>query len=184
MDYTKLSKTLSHALRHEPKKYNIVLDNEGWADISMLLNSLKLQNKWKDLCVSDIVKVADTGYKKRFEIQALKIRALYGHSSKNSVDKVASEPPEFLMHGTARDNIDSIKKIGLIPKGRQYVHLTEDFKIAKKVALRYDENPVLIRIYSKQAYIDGVKFYFGHEDIWLSDPIALKYIEFIDNGFE
>ncbi len=36
-DLVKLSHILSYALRHNPLKYNLVLDKEGWTSISELL---------------------------------------------------------------------------------------------------------------------------------------------------
>ena len=50
-DLAKLSHILSYALRHNPLKYNLVLDKEGWTSISELLFALSLNhyhhsNKW------------------------------------------------------------------------------------------------------------------------------------------
>ena len=40
MDYMKLSKELSYALRHAPWEYELELDEQGWVDISQLLVAL------------------------------------------------------------------------------------------------------------------------------------------------
>ena len=39
MDYIKLSKEISYALRHKPEEYNLSLDEEGYVFINDLLNS-------------------------------------------------------------------------------------------------------------------------------------------------
>ena len=71
--------------------------------------------------------------KKRFELSedGLRIRAVQGHSTKsvyiNYVEKV---PPEFHYHGTAMRFLDSIRKDGLLPGSRQYVHLSQDEQTA------------------------------------------------------
>ncbi|NPV30718.1 MAG: RNA 2'-phosphotransferase, partial [Firmicutes bacterium] len=36
MDYKKLSKQISYALRHAPWKYGLELDGEGWANLRQL----------------------------------------------------------------------------------------------------------------------------------------------------
>ncbi len=68
---------------------------------------------------------------------------------------------------------------GLISKDRQYVHLSEDINTAIIVGKRRDETPIVLKIDSKQAWIDGFKFFFGNENIWLSDDIPAKYISVI-----
>lgn len=37
MDYLRLSKEVSYALRHAPWKYELELDEEGWVNIDQLL---------------------------------------------------------------------------------------------------------------------------------------------------
>lgn len=41
MDYLKLSKEVSYALRHAPWEYELEIDEEGWVDINQLICSLK-----------------------------------------------------------------------------------------------------------------------------------------------
>jgi putative RNA 2'-phosphotransferase len=89
-DLAKLSRILSYALRHNPLKYNLVLDKEGWISISELLTALSLHhhdhhhhsNRW--LChieKQNLEEMIARSDKVRFEIKDDKIRALYGHSS-------------------------------------------------------------------------------------------------------
>lgn len=40
-----LSKTVSHALRHEPWLYELELDDEGWVAVSQLLESLRSESQ-------------------------------------------------------------------------------------------------------------------------------------------
>ena len=41
LDYRRLSKTVAHALRHEPHVYELELDEEGWTDVATLLGALR-----------------------------------------------------------------------------------------------------------------------------------------------
>ena len=177
MKYEELSKEVSYALRHAPWEYELEMDEEGWVSIEQLLNALNTEGKFGNITRNDLVVMIDKSEKKRHEIDAEKIRALYGHSIPMHIVKEEKTPPDKLYHGTARRFIESIKKNGLLPMGRQYVHLSADIDTAKKVGLRRDKSPCILEIDSKRAYNDGVVFYHGNEKVWLADKIPTCYIK-------
>ena len=76
--------------------------------------------------------------------------------------------------------VDSILEKGLITKERQYVHLSTTPETATKVALRRDKKAIILKIDAQKAWDSGIKFYLGNEDIWLSEPIASKFISFLE----
>ena len=176
-DYFKLSKEISYALRHAPREYGLELDDEGWVSIEQLVDALNNVPKWKELMHEDIREMICKSSKKRHEICGNKIRALYGHSISKKIMKTVSAPPQFLYHGTTHKSIKNILKVGLMPQKRQYVHLSSDIETAIDVGKRRDENPVILIVESKKAYEEGVQFYLGDENTWLSQPIPNKYIE-------
>ncbi|MFN6207411.1 MAG: RNA 2'-phosphotransferase, partial [Planctomycetota bacterium] len=70
IDSVQLSKTISHALRHEPWLYELELDGEGWVPVAHLLESLRCENKyWETLTQSDIEEMIRTSSKRRHEIR-------------------------------------------------------------------------------------------------------------------
>ena len=176
MKYEELSKEVSYALRHAPWEYELEMDEEGWVSIEQLLNALNTEGKFGNITRNDLAVMIDKSEKKRHEIKAGKIRALYGHSIPMHIVKDKKIPPDKLYHGTARRFIESIKKNGLLPMSRQYVHLSADIDTAKKVGLRRDKSPCILEIDSKRAYEDGVVFYHGNEKVWLADKISPCYI--------
>lgn len=177
MDYTRLSKEMSYALRHVPWEFELELDENGWINIEQLLYSFDEEKKWSGLNIKDIICVVENSDKKRFEIDGNKIRALYGHSIPQKIIKEPLQPPEILYHGTSRRFLSMIKEEGLIPKERQYVHLAVDTDMALQVGKRRDEQPVLLIINAMNAWNEGAKFYKGNEKVWLADFIDPKYIE-------
>ena len=60
---------------------------------------------------------------------------------------------------------------------RQYVHLALEITEAIKVGKRKSNHPVILKVYALKAFQDGIKFYQGNENIWLSEPIMPQYIE-------
>ena len=175
-DLTRLSKTISHALRHEPETYNLVLDKEGWVDVVQLLEALKNKG-WKNLQTEDIISLIEQSEKKRFQLVDGRIRAYYGHSTDEKIVKQPHIPPDILYHGTSAESVDSIMLHGLLPMRRQYVHLSEDTTTASIVAGRRKTHAtIILTILALQAHNDGIPFYREENGIWLSEAISPGYI--------
>lgn len=179
-EYSKLSKEISYALRHAPWEYELELDDLGFTPIEPLLQSLREIDGWQAIEQEDIEKMIFNSPKKRHEIIEGKIRAFYGHSIPGTIKKEEAEPPIYLYHGTSPEFIDDIRKNGLLPKERQYVHLSEDINTAHLVGTRKNSSPIILKIDTKKAGNQGSKFYFGNELVWLSDSIPSTCILFMD----
>lgn len=174
IDFIQLSKTVSHALRHEPQSYNIKLDSEGWVSIFELVQALKC--KGFNIEQEDIIQMIKESEKKRHQILNGKIRAYYGHSTNKKIVKQPQSPPDTLYHGTIANNIGNIMLHGLLPMKRQYVHLSKDEETAKRVAIRRKGEIIILKIKAHEAYKNGIPFYKEENNIWLSEPIPSKYI--------
>jgi putative RNA 2'-phosphotransferase len=174
-----LSKTISHALRHEPWLYELELDDEGWVSVEQLLESLRLEDKsWHSIAETDIAEMIRTSSKRRHEIRNGRIRAIYGHSIPNKLKRIAATPPEILFHGTSPRVVGTIETEGLNPMSRQNVHLSIDEATALEVGKRKSKEPVLLRVRSLEASKNGVAFYEGNEKVWLADVVPSKFIDF------
>lgn len=180
MDYTLLSKTVSHALRHEPWVYELELDDEGWTEISTLLETLQqMRADWAELRRGDLCRMITASSKQRHEIRGNRIRALYGHSLPGKLQKIVSQPPDVLYHGTSPSAADVIIRYdGLKPMGRQYVHLSVDIDTAAQVGKRKANSPVILTVNAAAAFRDGIAFYKGNNKVWLSDQINKNYIKY------
>lgn len=176
MNYTALSKEISYALRHAPQEYGLSLDEQGWVAVEDLIAALKKRKEYSSLTSQDIANMIQASEKKRHEMTGGRIRALYGHSTEQKIEKTAVKPPDVLYHGTAHRFMQSILSQGLMPKERQYVHLSQDMQTAMDVGKRRDENPVVLVIDAAAAWKDGIRFYHGYEMVWLADSIPAQYI--------
>jgi hypothetical protein len=76
-----LSRTISHALRHDPAAYGLQLDAEGWAQLDDLIAALRrVKPGWGALDRDDLAQMMAIATKQRHEIVGDRIRAVYGHS--------------------------------------------------------------------------------------------------------
>ncbi|MDX2137559.1 MAG: RNA 2'-phosphotransferase, partial [Chloroflexota bacterium] len=156
---TRLSKFLAVLLRHEPQKFGLTLDSEGYADTDAVWAQI-VRRYGNQYTHADLLRVVegDSSGKKRYEIVGRKIRALYGHSSVE-VSYAPAVPPELLYHGTVQAAMDSIRQHGLMAQARQFVHLTTSEERARTVAGRHAGDTVLLTIRAGDAHRAGIVFY-------------------------
>lgn len=179
MDLNQVSKYMSLILRHKPEVAGIILDEHGWASSSELVKALN--KKYPGFGNTHLIFIVETDEKQRYSFNesGSKIRANQGHSIPVDLELEAKEPPKFLYHGTARKYEESIEKQGLIPKSRQYVHLSSDIETARTVGLRHakDESQLVIyRIPSLDMHLHGYEFFLSENGVWLTKEVPVKYL--------
>ena len=130
---TQISKFLSLVLRHQPEKIGIQLDQNGWADITELIE--KGHSYGIKFGRETLNHIVTTNSKKRFAFNGTleKIRASQGHSIEIEIGYTNQKPPEILYHGTGEKSLHSIFDTGLEKRSRQHVHLSGDIETAVKV---------------------------------------------------
>ncbi|MGG1619419.1 RNA 2'-phosphotransferase [Paenibacillus sp. NRS-1781] len=179
MNYKELSKEVSYILRHAPWEYELEIVEQGWVSVSELIESLSKQAIWHDICENDLKQMIDLSEKKRHEMSNGMIRAMYGHSLSKKIVKEPCKPPKYLFHGTSNALLNEIKKQGLLPMGRQYVHLSDDINTAMVVGKRKSTHPKILKVYADKAWNEGLTFYHGNDKVWLSNAIPSQYIDLI-----
>ncbi len=177
MDLEKLSKIISYALRHAPSEYALVLDKEGWTNLNYLVRSISSRHaEYQNISEDTVIKMNAASKKQRHEIVNGKIRALYGHSTKERIEKKTITPPPVLYHGTPQENLSKIKSEGIKKMSRQYVHLSNNIQEAEIVAKRRNKPYVVLIIDAQSAYEKGINFYEEKNKIWLSEDIPAEFI--------
>lgn len=162
------SKKMSHALRHEPEKYGIVLEDNGWTDLATFAEKLSLP-------VETIVEITKQDSKQRYAIEEGRIRAVQGHSTKVNLQFTSAVPPKHLWHGTNENAYPEIMKMGLLPMGRHHVHLSESVEQARIVGERRKGGLVLLQI-DALTLSEEVPLYKSPNGVWLADRVPAKYI--------
>ncbi len=170
VDVESRSRKLAYLLRHDSE---CSYESGGWRLVSDLTDNHAFTNEEIEVIVS-----ADA--KGRFELNGdrTKVRALYGHSLSVDLSLSIDIPPEFLYHGTATKYISSIKNNGLLPRSRQYVHLTENIEMAEKIGLRHGK-PVILKIFSHTMFSDDYIFHRLNNGVWLTPKVPQEYFEII-----
>lgn len=172
----RLSRALAHALRHAPQRYDLDVDEEGWASIDDLLNALKRERAWKNIKRTDLEDMIAKSSKMRYEIRDGRIRALYGQSLADTAAQKPERPPLILYHGTDPQNAEKIKVEGLSCMTRQHVHLAATPEEALEAGRRKARDPIILNIDAHRAYESGVSFYKGADQIWLAEMVPAEYI--------
>ena len=166
---------MSLILRHDPGRVGIELDQEGWVDVTVLIDAMNRAGKSVDLAL--IQEVVRSNDKQRFTFSddGSRIRANQGHSVSIDLKLEAQTPPEFLYHGTATKNLDSIRTEGLDKRARQHVHLSADKVTATKVGQRHGK-VVILTIRSGDMHRAGFEFFLSKNGVWLTDKVPVEYI--------
>ena len=178
VSYISLSKAMSKALRHRPERLGITLASDGSVELSVLVEALNRRGGWpRELDETDIMHVVEHGSKRRFAVEDGRIRARYGHSLPVTVAYEQARPPAVLYHGTSRDAAERIMVEGLLPMGRQKVHLSADVGTALQVGRRHGgRDVVILRVDAGRAVQEGVRFYRGNDDTWLADHVPAAFL--------
>jgi len=176
---TRLSKFISLILRHRARDFGLQMDSQGFVDYARLRSIVEERSPEKYTDEDwQIVLAGEIDGKKRFELVDGRIRALYGHSRVEAIIYPPVKPPEFLYHGTTPQALPSIRRNGLRPMKRQYVHLSANIERAQSVGGRRTENVIILKIKAREAQQDGLEFFNPEPEHFLARNIPPHWIEF------
>lgn len=178
MDLTKLSRYMSLILRHKPEVIGISLDEHGWANVDELIAGVAKNNSGFNMEILEEIVKADNKQRYSFNADKSLIRANQGHSIPVDVELEEKEPPEYLYHGTGEKYVTSINEMGLIPKSRLYVHLSQDTETATKVGKRHGKE-VIYQVASGKMHRDGYSFFLSVNDVWLTKQVPVQYLKLL-----
>jgi putative RNA 2'-phosphotransferase len=176
---TRVSRALSHMLRHRPERYGVRLDAQGWTGVDDALRGLARQGLDVDRAL--LKKVVARSDKQRFALSpdGTRIRANQGHSVPVDLGLEPTAPPPVLYHGTVDRVLDSIRERGLLPGSRRDVHLSVDVETAQAVGGRRGR-PVVLEVDAARMEEDGHEFRVSENGVWLVAHVPARYLRFPD----
>lgn len=168
---------MSLILRHSPETIGLQLDDHGWADVQELIG--KAARRGQRFSMEELLIVVAENDKQRFALNEdnTRIRANQGHSVNVSLELETVTPPEYLYHGTVGKFMQAIRQEGLLKMSRHHVHLSEQQDTATAVGARRGQ-PVILTVHSGRMFRDGIVFFRSANNVWLTDHVPVKYIEF------
>ncbi len=172
----KLIHTIAHALRHDPAKYGLEPDSEGWVSFDDLIIAIRYERRdWMNIERDGIMELLAAMESDRFEVVDDKIRAIYGHSIRLEKPPAATKPPEVLFHGTAEELIPEIMMTGIQRMGRRFAHLSSDIDWVRRFVANKPRWGVL-RVLAGRAHMLGVCFRQANRHVWLVDSINPAFL--------
>jgi putative RNA 2'-phosphotransferase len=173
------SKFLSLVLRHQPEVIGLVPDEQGWVEVSELLQKMRVKGVAIDF--ETLEQVVATNDKKRFAFNGDKsrIRASQGHSIQVDLGYRENEPPDVLYHGTDRENKEAIVKEGLKKGKRHHVHLSTDRETAIKVGQRHGP-PFVFEVMAKEMHDEGYVFFVSENGVWLIESVPARFLKVVE----
>lgn len=172
----RLSVFISLILRHKPDVIGITLDEHGWANVKELIDGINSSGRRINMeMLEEIVRTDNKGRYSFNESKEL-IRANQGHSINVNVELKEAKPPDTLYHGTATKSLENIKRQGIKPMSRLYVHLSKDLDTATNVGGRHGKC-VVLAVDTQRMFDDGLKFYLSENGVWLTKYIDWRYIK-------
>jgi putative RNA 2'-phosphotransferase len=164
-------KYLSLILRHEPDQAGITLDSGGWTDVGALLLAIKLS-------LPELEEIVEADEKGRFEFSddRTKLRASQGHSVEVDLGYEIGLPPQYLYHGTSRNNFAGIRDNGLMKMDRHDVHMFDNHQQALEVATKRRPNPAVLKIAAQEMATNGYQFKLSTNNVWLTEIVPPRYL--------
>ena len=202
----RLSKFVSGALRHFPDDAGLELGEQGWTPYDDLVAAVERKYDWADERRLAAVIATDpkgrferTSGKPGAESAGDRVRASYGHSvdvdlesevQSASDSRAGSEAireteptdsrapvPDELYHGTAPENLPSIREEGLRPMSRQRVHLSESLEAARRVGRRHAPEPEILRVDAASMLADGRRITKRGRETYTTDAVPPSYLD-------
>lgn len=162
-------------LRHQPESIGIKLDSNGWVIVDDLLN----QSEKHGFKISKeiLLYVINNNEKKRFAIthDFQRIRACQGHTISVDLGYISQPPPNILFHGTSRNSLEHIYKHGIKKGKRQFVHLSEDMRIAQNAGNKHGV-PVVLVVKAAEMHRRNYHFFLSENGVWLTEHVPNRFL--------
>jgi putative RNA 2'-phosphotransferase len=155
------------------------MDEEGFVYVDDLLDLIDERQRSLDWVEAEhIEELSRRGDgRRRFEVKGDQVRATYGHSFHRPIRYPAVEPPELLYIGVAKTKTGDLRRDGLRPDRRQYVHLSESREEAEEVGRHHADTVSVITVHARDAHEGGIQFHHPTEGIFLTPRVPAQFLD-------
>jgi putative RNA 2'-phosphotransferase len=175
----RITRSLAFMLRHQPEKFDLVLDKEGFGELDDVVRALG-ERLGEQVESADVVAAIEGGDRPRYELRGTKIRALYGHSIPVEPGE-PSQPPEFLYVGIDARDLQRAQQFGLRGGRRRFLHLALSAEDAREAGRRAAREYAILQVFAMDAWEEGVNFY-DRKTLYLCEQIPTQYLDVLERG--
>lgn len=172
----RLSRALSHALRHVSRQQDNGGQEQGWIAIDDLLEALRQEKAWRNVKRADLEEMVTKSGKLRFEIKDDQIRSLNSPNHGGPTIMHAAKPPRILYHEADAALAGRIRVQGLIPESHRYIHLSATNRVPVETGQPGGERAIILKIDAARASDSGVQFYEDNDHTWLAEAVPPEFI--------
>ncbi|SPF45392.1 Phosphotransferase KptA/Tpt1 [Syntrophobacter sp. SbD1] len=171
-----LTKTLDYVARRSPGEHGLFWDPDGTMPWKEFYWALQQDISLRFVRESTIRELTLLGMELPFALDGnlLRLRPEFGPP----VYPVASEVPERLYFGLKPKNLVHTHNIGLKSARRRFVTLCAERELALRIAVRTEEDPILIEILAREAHESGLSFLVAGQDFYLVESVPVEFILF------
>jgi len=166
----KLSRFLSMLLRHQPARFPVRLDDQGYTALSDVMRVLRALPNFRWATRADIDEIVGARGRAKFEIvqddAGTRIRALYGHTAVRPVHALVT-PPDVLYVAVTPERVREAVAEGLLPGETGYVELVSSAEEARRLVAHETDRPTVFAVDTPAAMAAGCAFHSPAEGIYL-----------------
>ena len=152
-----LSKLLSYILGRRPYEFGLVLDENGFVSIQMLLKAIGEEKNWKFIREAHFHELLLREPEPPIELAGSRIRSV--DRSHLPIHTISPDPPKLLYVCVRQKAHAHVLEKGISPSAYSRVVLSSDRDMALRIGRRIDPKAVLLSVLCNKCREHGVLFY-------------------------
>lgn len=153
----RFAKLLSYVLGRRPYEFGLVLDENGFVPMQVLLKAICGEEEWKFIREAHFHELLLRGPESPIELSENRIRSI--DRSHLPVHAISSDPPKLLYVCVRRKAHAHVLEKGISPSVYSRVVLSSDRDMALRMGRRNDSKAVLLSVFCNKCKEQGVLFY-------------------------
>ena len=178
-----LGRMLALVLRHDPEKFGVEMDINGWVSTRELSDAIQRERRryhWLRGRHFEAIANADT--KGRYQVEGGMIRATYGHTLDLDLDLPTDDIPEELYFPCEPSEVDTLIQFGITPGDRKHVHLSRTISNAMEAGHVRIDRPAILEVDTVRAIADGHTIYRAGTTVFLMENVPGEYLYKVDEN--
>lgn len=172
------SRLLARLLRHNPPKYKLRVDKQGYVNLHKLIYTIRrIRPQFYWLRPHHIRAVVETDPKGRYQLVENKIRATYGHTFDiPELNLPTDNIPAKLYYPTTEAEVELLLETGLKPTDRKKVHLSKTPETAEEAGKHRCESPLILEVDTKRMLESGFVIYRAGTTVFTTAEVPPEFI--------